>query len=103
MIQMPCLILGQHIKAELVDHQLRPRVLVASTHVCSGGQEKFGSALLFGVWMRWDWDTLPNVDGDVARIYAALELAHLRVLPSSSEQPRRFHTEVAHWLLVTIH
>ncbi len=39
---------------------------------------------------------LADVDGDVARVDALLDLAHLGMLSAPTEQPRRLHTEVAH-------
>mmetsp|Transcript_43671 Transcript_43671/g.83339 ORF Transcript_43671/g.83339 Transcript_43671/m.83339 type:complete len:493 (-) Transcript_43671:238-1716(-) len=42
------------------------------------------------------------VDGDVLWVDARLELAHLGVLASAPEQPRRLHPEIAHALLAPV-
>ena len=40
--------------------------------------------------------SLANVDGDVFRIDASLEHAHLGVLSPAPEQPWRLHSEIAY-------
>mmetsp|Transcript_14148 Transcript_14148/g.42705 ORF Transcript_14148/g.42705 Transcript_14148/m.42705 type:complete len:206 (+) Transcript_14148:1263-1880(+) len=59
-------------------------------------------ALVRSAWL-WHGDTLSDVDGNVLGVDAALELAHLGMLPTAPEQARRLHPEVPHPLLHTVH
>ena len=43
----------------------------------------------------WDGLSSADIDGDVPRVYPLLELAHLGMLPTASEQAWRLHPEVA--------
>jgi hypothetical protein len=43
----------------------------------------------------WHWCILAYVDGDVPWVHALLDLAHLGVLATTTEQAGRLHTEVA--------
>mmetsp|Transcript_17620 Transcript_17620/g.49139 ORF Transcript_17620/g.49139 Transcript_17620/m.49139 type:complete len:302 (-) Transcript_17620:884-1789(-) len=55
------------------------------------------------VGVLWDGLPLPYVDGDVLRVDALLDHAHLWVLTTPSEQRGRLHTEVAHRLCSPVH
>ena len=53
--------------------------------------------------MFWDGLPIADVDGDVARVDAPLQLAHLGVFTSASEQPGRLYSEVANLAQITTH
>jgi hypothetical protein len=52
---------------------------------------------------RGNFRVLAAVDNNVLRLHAPLQLSHLRMFATTSEESGRFNTEIADLLLVTVY